>query len=235
MSDLYVYCLVGGARRPDRDVIRSGDLAAVVGPAPSTLETQGNLLKQLRDHAQTVGEVWSNCSDVVPLRFGRVFRGPSARADVSRWLSLERPRLKRMMDRLAGREEYAVEVFYRPEQLVDRLCAADRALATARRKALTAGDLSPAGLRFQNLLENRLRSCAEQTARAWRAALTVLVDEVLEQPVAAPPKELRLFKLACLVKPEHASTLFESLDLLEIGDPVHARAVGPWPPYSFVR
>lgn len=234
MPDLYVYCLVGGERRPDRDIVRSGELAAVVGPAPPTLDNQGNLLKQLRDHAETVGKVWAECNDVVPLRFGRVFRGPRARADVSRWLSLERPRLLRMMDRLAGREEYAVEVFYRPEELLDQLCRADRVLALARRRALTTGEASPTRLRFQSLLQERLRDCAAQTSRAWRAALSVLVDDVVEQAVATPRNERRLFKLACLVRPEHASTLFESMDLLEVGDPVHARAVGPWPPYSFV-
>ncbi|MDT7809886.1 MAG: hypothetical protein QOJ70_3699 [Acidobacteriota bacterium] len=259
----YVYCvgerdalarLSGAAALPDAiedgatlELIEAEGLAAVASEVPLKDYGEGALRARLADAAWTatralrherVAEHFARRAGVVPLRFGSIYL---KREGVARMLSDRGAQLREVLARVAGREEWGLNVYVERARLreeVTRLSARLRELS-ARAEASTPGQAYLLRKKIDALrdeesraetrraaaeVESRLSAASEATAR-----LRVLKDEASEQGEMAA-------RLAFLVRRESFDDFRAAAERLAAEyTPLGFRfeLTGPWPPYNF--
>ncbi len=253
-SRLYVYCVLGSPRIPGRRflekaaggalaVVTTPELAAVVGPAPDSLDQDTDVVTWVERHARTVDLIRQACPDVLPLRMGTMFKGPSetaARSGVSRWLEVEHDRLLRTLGRIRGRDEYGVEAWCRRDALAAHLSSQDLELEALQAAAQVAGTGAAYLLRarFERMLGQRSDEFAKLTHEALMAAMRGSVQDVtaarLPRGSERETDAVPLLALSALVERSRVADFVAGLEALEFFPDVRLRLTGPWPPYSFV-
>jgi hypothetical protein len=229
------------------DVIEDGELAAVVSAVPLTDYDEDALQTRLKDAAWTatramrheqVVEYFASRTSVVPLRFGTIY---FERAGVEQMLAERDAELRRIIERLRGREEWGVNVYCDRTQLKEKITSvsprlrelSEQAAEAApgqsyllRKKidAMRADEVRAETKRVASEIENALAAACDATTR-----LRVLKEEATEHG------EL-VAKLAFLVARERFDVFRAAAEHLAAthGDAgFQLELTGPWPPYNF--
>jgi hypothetical protein len=237
----YIYGVVGGdcphefeARglggEPVR-VVRHGDLAALISPAPPAgyPATQPNVVA----HELVIEEAMRICP-VLPMRFGVVAPNPRAVRD-----SFFRPRLvelRRLLARVAGKVELGLKVYW-PEQLVFQEIVAENAELRALRDSLRsrpAKQTTAERVRLGQMVEADLLAKRERDAERILAALQPLAGDLELGKITA---EMMVLNAAFLVDLERQGEFDEAMTKLhrQLGRRLIFKYLGPLPPYSFVN
>ena len=228
---LYVYGVVPADAVVSADLVRSGDVAAIVSrvdlaefgeePLRRNLEDRDWLEAAVRAHddvlAQAVGRV-----PLVPLRFGTVYTSEDG---VREMLDEREPELTDALARLSGCVELGVKVFLR---------------GTAQRD-----EAEPASGRDYLLRKQRARDTAAAAQGAALDAVCALHDRLLaladdarvnrpQPPELSGRSEPMLLNAAYLVRTEHQPEFTAAGD--DGGDAgLEVVVTGPWPAYNFVE
>lgn len=165
---------------------------------------------------------------VVPMRLFTLFRDDARAVTHARG---DRRRIRRAVDRVAGRAEWAVRAVFDERAVKDREPAAGRAprsgtaFLLARKGAIDARRTAAARAR-------------EETERLY-AVLSRRVDRASRRaPLVSPEAGRRLLLDAAFLVPRSDGVAFrqaarEAAKRLR-GTAVEVTVTGPWPPYSFV-
>jgi len=261
-AGLYVYCIaesdaaraiaaesLPAAIEEDAslELIDVGDFAAVTSEVPLSMYGEETLEDNLNEAAWTairamrherVVEYFARRSGVVPLRFGTIYL---ERDGVERMLSEKADELREIIQRIAGSEEWGVNVFSDREKLLNAVTELSPKL---RDLVEQARNTSPGqayllqkkieGLRTDEARNELVRIVDEIEARLSRKAkagkrLRVLKVEATESG------ELKA-KFAFLVQKtsfddfrDEAETVAKEFD--KIG--IRLELTGPWPTYNF--
>ncbi|HEX8722053.1 MAG TPA: GvpL/GvpF family gas vesicle protein [Pyrinomonadaceae bacterium] len=258
----YVYCVgeagalapLFGGELPDAiedgsglEAVEAGGLAAVVSAVPLDTYGEGALEARLSDAAWTatralrherVAEHFAGRAAVVPLRFGAIYL---RREGVGHMLAERDGQFREVLARLAGREEWGLNVYVERARLREEVT---RLSARLREMAGQAAEAAPGqayllrkkieGLRDEEAraetrrvareVESRLAAACDGAAR-----LRVLKDEATEQGELAA-------RLAFLVRREGFDGFrAEAERLAAEHTPAGFRfeLTGPWPAYNF--
>lgn len=249
---LYVYCIAGaGGSRLLGPIgldgqavyaIAAGGLRAVVhncpaepyqSPDPHVVE---GWVVAHQDVILAAGEAFGT---VLPMAFDMIVRGGSpaqAAAALREWLEARHERFARLLERLAGRAEYGVQVLWDRQALAASLIEADADLR--RMQEQIRG--KPKGL--AHLLQRKLGAAvrgamekqADRFAQDFYARIRRCAEDVRVDPLRrADAGEQMLLNLSCLMPPG-SGELGRALDDIRRVEGVSVRFTGPWPPYSFV-
>jgi hypothetical protein len=216
----YVYA-VTRAETPvpdDVDVVVHRDLAAITAPAD-----ERRLRARRRDllrHAEIVQSVFDR-GTVVPLQFGIVV--DDVVADV---LEPRYDELSRLLRELDGLAEVTLRAYYREEDVLRALLAADPRLARLRENAapMQLGEAVAHALAAQRAAD------ADAIVRALRPhAVDVALDE--------PRTDLEIFRGAFLVRRDALDAIDGAAGALAgaRADTTVFKYAGPLPPHHFVR
>jgi hypothetical protein len=252
-SATYLYCLVQAARRPSvagaprglpgtgglRLLQAASDLWLVATDAPLQHYGGAPIERGLRDldwvalrgaaHARVV-EHFARRRTTLPMKLFTLFTEDArALADVGAGV----PRIRRVLDRVAGRQEWGVRV---------RLDA-QLARRTLRRRPSSGADGAQAGTRFL-MRKKHERDAAQALLREGRAAVEDAFEALSELADASrrrPGAELegtRLLLDAALLVPTERGGAFKRT-IRRLASALRARGyrlelTGPWPPYTFV-
>jgi len=249
---LYVYCVARGKDHYPLGpigldgqrvyTVASGDICAVVhdrqaeayqSEDPETVE--GWVLT----HQKVVAAATEAFGTVLPLAFNMIVLGDEnggGAENLMAWLEEKRDRFTRLLEKLAGKAEYGVQVFWDPEVITTALIQNDPELRRLRDEART----KPKGLAY--MLQQKL-------AKAARAALETRANRCVENfytRIRACVEDIRvdrlkktdngtqmLLNLSCLMD-RSSGALGRVLDEIHKTEGVSVRFTGPWPPYNFV-
>jgi hypothetical protein len=258
----YVYCVgerdalapLLGAGLPDAieegatlELIEAEGLAAIASEVSLKDYGEGALAARLKDAAWTatralrherVAEHFARRASVVPLRFGAIYL---KREGVTRMLSDMSARLREVLARVEGREEWGLNIYVerarlreevtrvsaRLRELVERARVSTPGQAYLVRKkidALRDEESRAETRRAVSEVERRLAAASDEAAR-----LRVLKDEASEQGELAA-------RLAFLVRRESFDDFRAAAERLAAEyTPLGFRfeLTGPWPPYNF--
>lgn len=243
---VYIYCVVPAGQWQDGwqqmrapavggrdDTIRlvrdpRGELAALVSEVPS-LEiaiSRDDLLA----HEGVIEEAMAR-SDVVPLRFGTI--ATSDEEVRQGLLDAQRDLLRHLFERVNGRVELGLKVFWRRERLFAEIAAEDDAVRAHRHALGAAGNTGF----FQRLQLGRMTEQAIMRKRDQEADRMLSVVEPLADESALGPllSDLMILNAAFLVERSQVPIFEATVRQLE-GDEsgrLILRYVGPLPPYSF--
>lgn len=258
----YVYCIaervslepIFAAALPDAieagaalEIISQDNLAAVASRVPLAEYGEDKLPQRLTDATWTairamrherVAEHFARRAGVVPLRFGTIYL---ERARVEQMLAERGTELNNIIERLRGREEWGLNVYFDRTQLLEQIVT----LSPVLRELAARADASAPGQSY--LLRKKIESLREQEARAELKRVAAKVEQDL-QGASRDLKRLRVLKdegnergelsakFAFLVEREgfdefHAEAERLAKELADAG--FQLELTGPWPAYNF--
>lgn len=202
------------------DVVRHGELAAIVSSIPSTMVRARR--RELIRHSDVLQAAFER-DTVVPMRFGTVF--PSGAALVADLLEPRHDALVGLLERFGGLAELTVRAFFIEQAVLAEIVREDREVARLRGGAdrLRLGEAVAAALASKREGEaNRIVSRLVPHAR----------DVVVEERQA----ELEILRAAFLVERDAIEKFDSTMNSIarERDGVVRFKYTGPLPPHHFV-
>ena len=249
---LYVYCvargdgnrLLGSIGLGGQVVytVGSGDIRAVVHNCQAEpYQSQDPQVVQdwVVAHQNVVLAAAEAFGTVLPMAFDMIVRGGPggvAVAALKAWLDEKRERFARLLDRIAGKAEYGVQVLCDREAIASALVESDESLRVLCDEAKT----KPKGLAhlLQQKLTTAVRSAMERQADLFAQDFYTRIRRCVEDVRVEKLKKVdggnqMLLNLSCLMQ-EGSGDLGRVLDEIHQTKGISVRFTGPWPPYSFV-
>ncbi len=249
----YLYCVADSGERSDlgeigldgREVytIPLGDLCAVVHNCPSEpYKSEDNevVRRWVVAHEKVVEVAWERFGTVLPLGFDTIIKGEedkSPEENIKNWLGKDHERLKEKMDKIRGKAEYGVQVFWDPKFIADEITKTNEKIKNLNQeiKSKSKGMAYMLKQRLENLLKKEMEKRAGLCFEDFHARIKNRVDEIrVEKTKKTDEKGQMLMNLSCLVDKEKSKELGEELEQINKQEGLAVRFTGPWPPYSFV-
>jgi len=219
------------------------DLCAVVQncPAQPYHSPDPDVMTQwVVTHHDVVEVAWERFGTILPASFDTIIKseaGGDPQEQVRTWLRQDYESLEKKIERVRGKAEYGVQIFWDPKLIAGRLMAESPEIKTLSQeiKAKPKG----AAYLYQQKLERALKQEMEARAAAYfkdfYQRIKQQVAETRVEKTKKVDKEIQmLLHLACLVYQERHTALGDELEKIEQMDGFSVRFTGPWPPYSFV-
>ena len=255
---LYVYCIARGDGNPcgphgrllgpiglDGQVVYtvgSGGIRAVVHNCPAEpYQSQDPQAVQgwVVAHQNVVLAATEAFGTVLPMSFDMIVRGSPGRnaaAALKDWLDERRDRFARLLDRLAGKAEYGVQVLWDPEVIAASLVQDDDELRGMRNEVQDKprGLAHLLGQKLTKAVRAAMEKQADLFAQDFYARIRRCVEDVrVEKLKKVDGGRQMLLNLSCLMR-QGSDDLGRVLDGIEKTKGISVRFTGPWPPYSFV-
>jgi hypothetical protein len=249
---LYVYCIargddccvLGPIGLNGRTVytVGSGGIRAIVHNCPGQPYQSDDsqvLEGWVVAHQNVVRAATQAFGTVLPMAFDVIVRGgPGGGAGVALqgWLDEKRERFTQLLQRLAGKAEYGVQVLWDRQAVAASLVESDDELRNIQDEAR----VKPRGM--AHLLQQKLargvrakmEAQADLLARDFYGRIRRCVDDVrVEKLKKDDGGQQMLLNLSCLM-PDGGQDLGHALDEIQKTAGICVRFTGPWPPYSFV-
>jgi len=249
----YVYCVANageeislgkiGIEEHEVYAIPYKDVCAVVHNCPAQpyhSDDQEMVKSWVMTHQKVVDAACERWGTVLPLSFDTIIRGEaekSAEQNVKDWLKQEYEEFKRRIQKVRGRAEYGVQVFWEPEVIAQSLTWTSPEIRNLEEEIKT----KPKGLAYMyrqklgNLIKREMETKADECFKDFYSRIRKYTDDVrVEKTKKAEPGLQMIMNLSCLVYRDRYSELGEELDKINRMRSFAVRFTGPWPPYSFV-
>jgi len=249
----YVYCVANAAEEVSLGeigiegdevyTIPYRDICAVVHrcPAQPYQSDDQELVKAwVVAHQKVVDAAWERWGTVLPLGFDTIIRGEaeeSAEQKVKDWLKQEYEDIKRIIEKVRGKAEYGVQVFWNPKLVAQNLTQTSLEIRNLEEEIKT----KPEGLaymyrqRLGNLMKREMETKADECFKDFYGRIRKHTDDIrVEKTKKVEPSLSMIMNLSCLVYRDRYSELGEELDKINRMEGFSVRFTGPWPPYSFV-
>jgi len=250
---MYIYCVAraesngvfGPIGLEDKPVytIVAGDICAVVHdcrPEPYQSEDPETAQNWVLAHQRVVSAAEETFSTVLPMSFNMIVHGHAkddAASNLQSWLAEKHDKFTHFLDKLTGKAEYGVQIFWDRQLVAKALVQKEPKLREMRDEALK----KPKGLAYmlQQKLAKATREAVETQANFYvedfYARIRQCVNEVrVEKLKKADGNEQMLLNLSCLME-KGDSALGNVLEEIQETEGISVRFTGPWPPYSFVN
>lgn len=252
---LYVYCVarawgncpLGRIGLDDNLVyaVPSGDICAVVHsgkPEPYQADDPQTVQGWVFAHQRVIQTAMEAFGTVLPMAFNMIVHenlDNGAIENLQAWLAENRDRFTRLLDKLNGKAEYGVQVFWDRKVVAETIVKSDPELYKIRDEARD----KPKGLAYmlQQKLAKATRAALERQANRYvedfytrirQCVDEVQVDTLKKVDPPAVDKQM-LLNLSCLMT-RGDPALGAVLEEIQKTEGISVRFTGPWPPYSFV-
>jgi hypothetical protein len=249
----YVYCITDaretkslgkiGIEGDEVHTIPYRDICAVVHSCPAQpyqSDDQEVVKAWVMTHQKVVDAAWERWGTVLPLSFDTIIRGEaekSAEQNVKDWLKQEYEDIKRRIEKVRGKAEYAVQVFWEPKVIAQSLTWTSPEIKRLDEEIKT----KPKGLaymyrqRLENLMKHEMETKAEECFKDFYGRIRKHTDDArVEKTKKAEPGLQMIMNLSCLVYKDRYTELGKELGKINRMRGFAVRFTGPWPPYSFV-
>jgi len=191
-------------------------------------------------HQKVVDEAWERWGTVLPLGFDTIVMdkdGVGAEENVRNWLQNDYDNLKSKMEKMRGRAEYGVQVFWEPQVIAQNLAKASPEISRLEEKikSQSRGLAYLYKQKLENALKRELEAKADQCFRDFYARIRRHVDDIIvEKTKPGDENTQMIMNLSCLLPGDKSTELGEELESINNMEGFSVRFTGPWPPYSFV-
>ncbi|MBI4304268.1 MAG: GvpL/GvpF family gas vesicle protein [Chloroflexi bacterium] len=220
------------------------DICAVVHNCPSEPyeSSDGGMVKTwVKAHQRVLDEAKARFGTVIPLGFDTIIR-PQNNAThpdqvVRDWLKEDYDRLRRVIEKIKGRDEYGVQIFYDPKVISRQVSERSEEVRQVEEEMATK---SPGmAYMYKQKLERAVKSEMDTLADEWFTDFYWRIgrhsdDVVVEKTRKVSRERVMLLNLSCLVAKEKVESLGEELEEISNVEGFAVHFSGPWPPYSFV-
>ncbi len=249
----YVYSIVNCSGREDLGRIGVGDgvvytiplrdISAVVHscrPVPYHTEDAQAAEEWVLEHSYVIDQATKRFGTVLPFAFDVVIRGDDH--VIVEWLSRNYEGLKAELERVSGRSEYSIQIFYDYDRLANRFLSEDKEIMKLKEK-IAKMRKGTAYLFQKNMdlkVKEKVASEVSRLSEEFGVRIKSLADELkVEKSGRSLPEKYRdlkpMISLYCLVRDDKITTLGEVLEEINNLEGFAVRFTGPWAPFSFVN
>jgi hypothetical protein len=239
----YVYCVAcnGGRSTLGRIgldgcevyTIPYRDICAVVHacrPEPYKSDERKTVEGWVAAHEEVVEKALELYGTVAPVTFNTIVNGGDSQ--VEEWLKKEYSRLKTLLEKLQGKDEYGIQIFLNSSSLKEEL---EKELAESSRELEgKPGTAYFYRQKIEKTLKDRMEAKIKALFEEFYTAIRACVEDIHVGKVKESEGEIMIANLSVLVKREKLETLKKILGDISGRKGVRVRFTGPWPPYSFV-
>jgi hypothetical protein len=212
---------------PQVRLVEAGDLAALVSDSPERATRELVL-----GHGRVL-EAALESSAVVPLRFGMVLTDEEAvRSEI---LEAHRDELARLLERLEGRLQMTLKVYYHEDVVVAEILAADPKLAALREaiQGRSEDEARKERIKLGESINKAIEARRKQDGQQILDRVRSMADAVALEP---PEDELMVAHAVFLLQRDRMKEFDAAVEELaeERTELMRFRLLGPMPAYNFV-
>lgn len=247
----YVYSIAHTAKRENlgdigiekREVytIPCKDIAAVVHScSPQAYDTrdQAQAEEWILEHSYVIDVAMKRFGSVLPFSFDVILKGDDSA--IALWLDRNYKILQHNLEKVQGKAEYTIQIYYHYDELAGRIMNDDAELKGIK-SSIEKESRGKAYL-LQKKFDQKIKGkVAQKAARLSENTLSRIRSSVNEMKtdgkkrVAEGYKDLSLLaSYTCLVRDDMVAGLGEALDEINHQEGFRVRFTGPWAPFSFV-
>lgn len=249
----YLYCIadsgesvsLGAIGVDDSQVytIPYRDIGAIVHKCPAEPYQSANreaVNSWVLAHQRVVDEAWERWGTVLPLGFDTIIRDKDsvgAEENVRNWLQNDYDNLKSKLEKVRGKAEYGVQIFWEPPVIARSLTKTSPEISQleAEIKSQSRGVAYLYRQKLEKALKRELEAKADQCFQDFYGCIRRHVDNiVVEKTKPGNQSTQMIMNLSCLLPRSKSTELGEELERINSTDGFSVRFTGPWPPYSFV-
>ncbi|MFQ5988015.1 MAG: gas vesicle protein GvpL, partial [Dehalococcoidia bacterium] len=249
----YLYCIADGAEEVSLGkigiegnevyTIPYKDLSAVVhncSPEPYQSEDHELVKRWVMAHQKVVETAQQRFGTVLPLGFDTIIKGEwgiDPEENMKKWLRDDYQNLKQKMERVKGKTEYGVQIFWDPKVIADAITRTndDIKKLDQEMKAKPKGTAYMYRQRLENALKEEMEKLADKYFKDFYNRIKKHTDDVrVEKTKKVDEDKQMLMNLSCLIPKDNYEGLGEELEEILEREGISVRFTGPWPPYSFV-
>ena len=220
------------------------DISAIVHNC-STEPYQSNNDEIVKNWVSTHQSVLDAASEqlgiVIPLGFDTILQpkddATSPEQVVKDWLKEDYDRLREVMRKIEGKDEYGVQVSYEPGLIIKLI--SEQSEEIRKIKEEMAAKSPGMAYMYKQKLERAVKAETERLANMWFNDFYGRIKKHTDDIIVEKTKKLNngkvmLLNLSCLVAREKIDSLGKELEEINSMDGFSVHFSGPWPPYSFV-
>ena len=254
MNGRYIYCVVEGSEPVSLGkvgiegnevyTIPYKDLCAVVHnwrAEPYRSDDEEIVKCWLVAHQNVVDAAWEKFGVVLPMGFDTIIRCnevSNPEENMRRWLKEDYENLKGKMDKVRGRAEYGVQVFWDFKDMTQKIIEESIEIKKLEEEVKS----KPRGLAYmyrqklEELLKKELEKQADQYFKSFYERIKPHADDLrVEKTKKTEDENMQmLLNLSCLLSKDGSKRLGDELEKIDALEGFSVRYTGPWPPYSFV-
>ncbi|MCK4389586.1 MAG: GvpL/GvpF family gas vesicle protein [Desulfobacterales bacterium] len=254
MSGRYLYCIVEGSESVNlgrigiegNEVysIPYKDLCAVVHNCPAEpyqSEDQEVVKGWIVAHQKVVDAAWERYGTVLPMGFDTIIRGNEAsdpEENMRNWLKEDYENLKAKMEKVRGRAEYGVQVFWDSKVMAQKITEESVEIKKLDEEIKS----KPRGLAYmyrqklEDLLKKEMEKQADRYFKEFYERIKPHVNDLRVEKTKKTEDENKqmLMNLSCLLPGDGSKGLGDEVEKIDALEGFSVRYTGPWAPYSFV-
>jgi hypothetical protein len=195
----------------------------------------------VRAHQSVLNEAKERFGTVIPLRFDTILQPKDSVTSpdqmVKDWLKQDYEWLRQVCEKIKGKDEYVVQVWYEPKVMARQIL--EQSGEVKKIKEDIAAKSPGVAYMYKQKLEKTVKAEMERLADEWFKKFYDRVkrhcnDIVIEKTRKADRDSVMLLNFSCLVHEEKVDSLGRELEEINNMDGFSVHFSGPWPPYSFV-
>jgi hypothetical protein len=250
----YLYCIVKGNEAVNLGkigiegnevyTIPYKELSAVVHNCPAEpyrSEDEEDVKSWLVTHQKVVDAATERFCTVIPIGFDTIIQGNAAvdpEENIEAWLKEDYENLTAKMEKVRGRAEYGVQVFWDTRAMAQKISDKSPEIKELNEEIKS----KPKGLAYmyrqklEDLLKKEMEKLADRYFRDFYEKIKPYADDLRVEKTKKTEDEntQMLLNLSCLLPEEGTKGLGEKLEKIDALEGFSVRYTGPWPPYSFV-
>ena len=204
--------------------------------------TDDEMIKNwVRTHQSVLDAAGEQLGVVIPLGFDTILesRDDATSPDqvVRDWLKLDYARLREVMRKIEGKNEYAVQVSYDPGLIVKQISEQSEEIRKIKEEmaAKSPGTAYMYRQKLERVVKMETERLADELFSDFYGRIKKHTDDlVIEKARKLNNGKMMLINLSCLVAREKVDSLGKELEEINNMGGFSVHFSGPWPPYSFV-
>lgn len=249
----YVYCLANsgestslgaiGVEGNEVYTIPYRDICAVVhtcSAEPYKSDDKELVKDWVRAHQHVVDVAREQFGTILPLGFDTIIRSDEnvdAVGSTKNWLKDDYDNLNMKMEKVRGKDEYGVQVFWEPKIIADMITQQNEEVKKIdlEMKSKPKGTAYMYKQKLEKAIKEEMEVKADEYFKDFYNRIKKHTEDVrLDKTKKAEDGKQMLMNLSCLCRKEEYRSLGEELEGIQSMEGVSVRFTGPWPPYSFV-
>lgn len=222
-------------------MVSEGNFGALVHDCEEKLYPTNNpnqIKEMIITHNKILNRAMEDFGGVIPLSFNTIIKkGPdSARVNLKTWLNNDQEKLERIWNKINGKKEYGIRIYYEKDKLVQEASAHKEVELIDRISETKGPGLSyllqgKAKAKIQDIFHEKVNKLKKEFYEEIRK---ITVEAVVNPSQISLEEEKEvLLKLSVLIEEKQVDELKEFLEKRAEGFPYHL--AGPFAPYSFVE
>jgi len=193
----------------------------------------------VKTHQKVLDAAMEKFATVLPLGFDTIIKSEdkaNPEQVVKDWLRDDFENLKEKMERVRGKQEFGIQIFYDPKVMGEAIARESQEIQKLKGEmaAQKPGMAYMYKQKVEKALKEEIEKRVEQYFKDFYQAIKNHVDDIKVEKVKGDKGKVMLMNLSCLVLKERVEDLGNELERINNTEGFSVRFTGPWAPYSFV-